>query len=147
MDGVLGGTRWNQFLWELKFYGDLGLDGDGLIVEVVRLVFPLLDGVDGGAGENRVATDQLHTGNAAVFANAGQKLDGALDAHLPGLWRIDRVDGLDQKSLRYSLRYFEFLRGLLRQRRRRGAHDSRDCLIIVIGVRSHGQGGRSRDLG
>jgi hypothetical protein len=43
-----------KYLRKFEFYGDLGLDGDGLIAQVVGLVFPLLDRVDCGVGENRV---------------------------------------------------------------------------------------------
>ena len=38
-----------QTLRNFEFHGDLGLNFDGLIVEVVGLVFPLLDRVDCGA--------------------------------------------------------------------------------------------------
>ena len=44
-----------KYLRKFEFYGDLGLDGDGLIAQVVWLVFPLLDRVDCGVGENRIA--------------------------------------------------------------------------------------------
>jgi hypothetical protein len=35
-------------LWKLEVYRDLGLNFDGLIVEVIGFVLPLLDGVDCG---------------------------------------------------------------------------------------------------
>ena len=74
----------------------------------------MLDGVDGGVGQNRIATDQLHTRDTAVFADAGEQLDRALNAHLPRQWRIYGLNGFDQQPLRYSLRYLQFLWGLLR---------------------------------
>jgi len=58
-------------LWEFEFHRDLGLNGDGLVVEIIRLVFPLLDGIDRGVRQDRIATEQFHIGDAAILADVG----------------------------------------------------------------------------
>jgi len=71
-------------LRKLEFHSDLGLNFDGLVVEVIGLVFPFFDGIEGGAGQGGIAAEQLDSGDAAILADVGEEFDGALDAQLPG---------------------------------------------------------------
>ena len=119
-------------LRKLEVYCDLGLNFDWLIVQVVRFVFPLLDGVHGSTGQHRVTLDRLDAGDAAVLADVGKKFDGALEVHLHGLLRILGRNAFDQQSLRHALRYFQFL-NLVRQIHRGRADEPRDSLVLGVG--------------
>jgi hypothetical protein len=47
----------SERLRKFEFHRDLGLNLDGLVVEVVGFVFPLLDGSDRGVGEDGIAAE------------------------------------------------------------------------------------------
>lgn len=68
---------------------DLGLRFDGLAVEDVGFVAPLLDRVEGGASEDEVAADEFEVANAAVPGDECLQDDGALQARPRSLRRID----------------------------------------------------------
>jgi hypothetical protein len=48
---------------------DRGIDIHRLAIEVVRLVAPLLDGIQRGAGEHGVAADHVQVLDGAIFAD------------------------------------------------------------------------------
>ena len=48
---------------------DRGVDIHRLAIEVVRLVAPLLDGIQRGAGEHGVAADHVQVLDGAIFAD------------------------------------------------------------------------------
>src|SRR5579871_2625271 len=95
-------ARW--LVGQFELYGDLRLDLDGLAVEQVRLILPLLHGVGGGLGELRVTAESFDLRDGASLGDGGCQFDGAFHAHTERSGRIDRRNFLDQQSLRNSLR-------------------------------------------
>ena len=67
----LGILRWKKRLRKFELNRDLGLNCDGLIVEVVGLVLPLFDGIDCGVGQDGIAAQHFDRGDAAIPTNAG----------------------------------------------------------------------------
>src|ERR1039458_1560380 len=90
-------------------------------IEVVRLVPPLLDGIQRGAREHGVAADYVQVLDGAIFADQSLQQDGTLNASVAGKRRIDRLHSVDQQSLRDALGYAHTLRDRgLGDRDRRG---------------------------
>src|SRR5579862_7213728 len=75
--------------------GDTGLSGDGLAVHRIRLVSPLLHGVDSRVGEQRISGDDLNVPHAAIAKNLDVEHDGPLNLFLArqfGVLRLDLVN-------------------------------------------------------
>ena len=118
-------------LWQLEIHSDLRLDFDRFAVQKVRFIFPLAHGVDSRASENCISAELLHAADAAIFGDAGYELHRSFEMHLFGLARIDRLDALDEHSLRDTLRNFQCLclsNGVGNTNRR--VHDARNHIAV-----------------
>src|ERR1700691_1048826 len=116
-------------LLSFKADGDLRLDLDGLAIKVVRLVSPLPDGVEGSGREQKRAAQYLWIYDAAFLVDGSFDLDHALRMRRKRIPRILRFHALDEQSLRYSLRDFDF-----RQRRlSRGRSGSKYSAQSAVG--------------
>src|ERR1039458_1828772 len=61
-------------------------------IEVVRLVPPLLDGIQRGAREHGVAADYVQVLDGAIFADQSLQHDGTLNASLAGDRKSTRLN-------------------------------------------------------
>jgi hypothetical protein len=95
---------------QLEIDADFCLDLDGVAVQQIRLVFPLLHGVYGGLGQELVAADDFYFGDVSGLADGCHQLDGPFDAHAESGGRIRGLNFLQQKTLRNSLRDGESLK-------------------------------------
>ena len=96
-------------LWKLEVHYDLGLDFNWFIIQVVRLVLPLLDCLHGGARELGIAAHYFNVADVAIFIDSRLKLHWTLNSHLTCLLWIDGLNPLDQQPLGNSLRNFHHL--------------------------------------
>src|ERR1035437_1470390 len=90
---------------------DRGLYVHRLAIEVVRLIPPLLDGIQCGTREHGVAADYVQVLDGAIFADQGLEHHRTLNTSLAGQRRINRCRFTDQQSLRDAGGYAHPLRG------------------------------------
>src|SRR5262249_3065210 len=85
---------------------------DRLSVEQRGLVFPLLDCIQGGLNQKRMAADNTQVLDSTLFADYGFKHHGTLNSRLLGQRRLGRLDLADQVGLLHVSAYSHSLRWL-----------------------------------
>ena len=79
--------------------GDDDVDWSGFAVQLRRLVFPLLDGVQGRLMEQSRAGNDFDGADIAAYVDEGVDLDFTRDVLGSGGWRIDRRGRLEKAGL------------------------------------------------
>jgi len=104
---------------ECEVYIDRGFHLDGVAVQKVRFILPLLHRVDGCGCKHWMAAYQRQTFNRPVLTNCRLKYNRTLDTRLPRQCGIFRRHLTDQQTLRDALGYsHSFRRSSLRHRHR-----------------------------
>src|SRR5262249_29691736 len=78
--------------------GNVGVDFDGLAIEISWAIAPLADGVQSGLDKERTATNNLQGLDGAVDGDDGAQLDVAGLMGLDGEGRIDWLDPMDKNG-------------------------------------------------
>ena len=81
---------------EYEVHLNLGFDLDGLAVQQVRPVLPLLDGFDSRRSECRMTADEFDFVDVALLVDRGIQDYGALNMLFAGVGRIRWIYPLNQ---------------------------------------------------
>ena len=92
---------------------NLGGNLNGLAIQQIWFVLPLLDGIGCGLTQLRISLQHLHVGDVAALRNRRRQVDGAFEPHDQSGPGIDRLNSLDDQSLRHTLRNIESLQDWL----------------------------------
>ena len=75
-------------------HGDMGVDLDGLAIEIGGAIAPLVDGVEGGIVEERIAGEDFQRLDGPVGGNDGAQFDPRFMVESDGETRVDRLNAI-----------------------------------------------------
>jgi hypothetical protein len=98
----LSSLRNSLIVREGEIHLDLCLYVNGAVIQDIRMIDPLFDGIDRRRHEHRVTADEFQILNRPIFADIRLQQNRTLDSRLPRKWRIGWLHFLGQETFRHA---------------------------------------------